>query len=124
VNGLAAPSSGEIKSCIQQRAIDTNLADYGLNNSNLGQPATLKINVGAGDYTYQLIAANSSCQPVTLSTVYPGQSATVQLYFGAMWDFDYPGEKWDPGGPSPIGPSSLNTYIFEQQTATVTVTAS
>jgi hypothetical protein len=123
VNGLAAPSAAEIESCIKQRAIDANLADYGLNDSNLGKPATLQIEVGAGDYTYQLIAADNSCQPTTLATVYPGESATVHLYFGAMWDFDYPGEKWDPAGPSPIGPENLNTYIFEQQTATVTVTA-
>src|SRR5262249_32249580 len=75
VNGLSAPSSAEIKACIQQRALDTNLADYGLNDANLGEPATLKIKVGVGDYTYRLIAADSSCQPTTLVTVYPGQSA-------------------------------------------------
>jgi hypothetical protein len=120
--GLTAPTVAEIKSCIQQRANDTNLADYGLNDANLGTAATLHISVAAGDYTYRLIAADSSCQPETVVTVGPGQTATVHLYFGAMWDFDYPGEQWVPGDPSPIGPDQLGPFIFSKPTTTITIT--
>jgi hypothetical protein len=121
-HGLTAPSAAEIKSCIQQRGIDTNLADYGLNDSNLGNSATLRIKVDTSGNTYRLIAADSACQPVTLVTVGPGQSATVHLYFGAMWDFEPPGSNWAPGGPSPLGPDRLTTFEFWDH-ATVTVSA-
>lgn len=120
---LLAPSLTEIKACIQQRGLrGMSLADDGLNDSNLGRPATLHIKVGLGDYTYRVIAADSSCHPTTLVTVSPGQSATVHIYFGAMWDFDYPGESWGPGAASPMGPLYLGPFIFSKPTTVITTT--
>jgi hypothetical protein len=120
---LLAPSLNEIKACIRQLGLrGMSLADDGLNDSNLGRPATLHIKVGLGDYTYRLIAADSSCHPTTLVTVSPGQSATVHIYFGAMWDFDYPGESWVPEDDSPTGPLFLGPFIFSKPTTVITTT--
>ncbi len=119
---LPAPSLAEMKLCFRQLMPGWTLSQFGLNDGNLGQPATLHIQVGLGDYTYQLIAADGSCQPETLVTVAPGQAATVHIYVGALWDFDYPGENWSPEGPSPTSPDLKGEFIFNKPTTTITAT--